>query len=81
MASKGNPGMAANRNSVFGTCPPSIALCPTVDIDELASVVPGSRMGYNWPAKPGRVTGYDKHKHSHPRLPQCWLLTSWTSRP
>lgn len=37
----------------LGSRPPSMALCPVEDMDELASVIPGNRRSYNRAAKPG----------------------------
>lgn len=53
--------MAAKRKGTFGSHPPSMTSRPTVDIDELASAIPGSRMIYNQLQSPAE------------RLHQGWL--------
>lgn len=41
-------GYDSQKIGVLGRHPSSLALCPKVDLDELACGIPGNRMGYEW---------------------------------
>ena len=65
---------------VTGNCPHLTAWYPKVDVDEWTSLILGNRTKCSWAAKPGGLAP-TKTESSHLRLPQCQLLTNWTSWP